>query len=98
MDPKASALLVELEKIFPGGRVEYQFANELHKFHLERDGPSHWLYVERTFVEDHTEQELVASLAHNGISQTFQASQHSLWLALGERGVRKVDDRYGRGR
>jgi hypothetical protein len=96
MDPKAQALLQELARSFGNCHVEYQFANELHKFRLEW-GPTHWLYVSRTFVDDHTEQELLGSLAHWRIPDTFRASQQSRWLFLGEGGVREVNDAFGRG-
>ncbi len=97
MDPKAQALLQELAKAFGDCHVEYQFANELHKFRLEW-GPTHWLYVARTFVDDHTERELLDSLARWRIPDAFRTSSKSRWLFLGESGVREVDDTFGGGR
>ena len=55
MDPKAQMLIWELSSSFDNCKVEYQYANELHKFRLEWD-PTHWLYFARSFVDDHTER------------------------------------------
>jgi len=93
MEPKAQALLNELKKAFEGD-VEYRFENELHKFRLERDGPSQWLYVAREFVDDHTVPELLASLSSGQISEAFRSSSQSRWLFLG---IREVNDSFGRG-
>ena len=95
MDPKAQAIMNGLAQAF-GCHVEYQFANELHKFRVEW-GPTHWLYVARAFVDDHTEQELLDSLARWRIGDAFRGSAQSRWLFLGESGVRGVDDTFGRG-
>ena len=96
MEPKAQALLNELKKVFEGD-VEYRFENELHKFRLERDGPSQWLYVAREFVDDHTVPELLASLSSSQIPEAFRSSSQSRWLFLGEAGIREVNDSFGRG-
>ena len=96
MDPKAEAILQALSRALENCHVEYQFANELHKFRPEW-GPTHWLYVARTFVDDHTEAELLGSLARWRIPDAFRTSQQSRWLFLGEGGVREVDDAFGRG-
>lgn len=97
MDPKAEALVRALSAAFGNCTVGHQFANELHKFRLEW-GPTHWLYVARAFVDDHTEQELVESLERWRIADAFRTSQRSRWLFLGERGVLEVDNNFGRGR
>ena len=98
MEPKAEAIRKELAKSFPEGRVEYQFANELHKYRLERDGPTHWLYVERNFLDDTQENELIESLATLRIPEAFHSSPKSLWLYLSKNGIKEVDDVFGRGR
>jgi len=99
MDPKVKALQTELSKIFPEGRVLYQFANELHKFRIERNGPPHchWLYVKRTYIDDLTEQEIIQSLGRWQIPNAFHQSVQSRWIYLSERGVRDVDEHFGRG-
>lgn len=96
MEPKAQALLNELKKVFEGD-VEYRFENELHKFRLECNGPSHWLYVARVFVDDHTAPELLASLSNWQIPNAFRSSSQSRRLFLGEVGIREVNDSFGRG-
>lgn len=96
MDPKAQMLIWELSSSFDNCKVEYQYANELHKFRLEWD-PTHWLYFARSFVDDHTEKEIKESLLRWQILEAFRGSQKSRWLFLGESGVREVDDTFGRG-
>ena len=96
MEPKAQALFNELTKVFPEGHVEYRFESELHKFRLEREDPSHWLYVAREFIDDHSAKELIASLSRWQIPEAFRSSSKSRWLFLGEAGVREVDDSFGR--
>ena len=96
MDPKAQMLIRELSNSFDSCKVEYQYANELHKFRLEW-GPTHWLYVARNFVDDQNERELIESVARWKILEAFRNSQKSRWLFLGESGVREVDDTFGRG-
>jgi len=97
MDPKAKALMQALSAAFGNCAVGYQFANELHKFRLEW-GPTHVLYVARSFVDDHTEQEIDESLERWRIADAFRNSQRSRWLYLGEKGVLEVNDNFGRGR
>ncbi len=97
MEPKAQALFSELVKIFPEGKVEYRFENELHKFRLGRNGPSHWLYISRTLIDDHTAPELIALLSQWQLFDAFRNSLASRWLFLHEAGVREVDDSFGRG-
>ena len=98
MDPKVQALFAELQKVFPTGDVEYRFENELHKYRLERDGPSQWLYVSREFLDDHPPPELLASFARWRIPETFHSSAQNLWLYLSEAGIREVDDKFGHDR
>jgi len=97
MDPKVEALKQLFSRTFGDCNVEYQFANELHKFRLEWR-PVHWLYVGRNFLDDHTEQELIDSVARGRIVDAFRTSQASRWLFLSGEGVREVDDTFGRGR
>lgn len=96
MEPKLQALLSSLVAVVPSGQVEYRYENMRHKFRLEHDGRSHWLYIAREFVADHTESELVASLFRWQIPATFLDSESSHWLFLSEAGVREVDDRFGK--
>jgi hypothetical protein len=97
MDPKAEALMRVLSTAFGNCAVDYQFAKELHKFRLEW-GPTHWLYVARSFVDVHTEQEIHKSLEHWRIADAFRNSQRSRRLFVSEKGVLEVDDNFGRGR
>lgn len=97
MDPKAQRLLAELSPIFPDGNVEYVFGNSLHKFRLNRNGPSQWLYVSPDYLDDHTEEEVVASFAAWRIHEAFRTSDKSRWLFLSESGVKEVDADFGRG-
>lgn len=97
MDEKAQALFNELKSLFPESNVEYRYENELHKFRLERNAPSQWLYVAREFIDDHTVPELLASLSRWQISEAFRSSSQNLWLFLSEAGVREVNDNFGRG-
>jgi len=96
MDPKAQILRQDLVVGFDNCHVEYQFANELHKFRIEW-GPAHWLYIARIFVDDHTTQELRDALARWKIIPALRGSSESRWLFLGTAGVRDVDDTFGRG-
>jgi hypothetical protein len=96
MEQKTQALLNELHMVFDGD-VEYRFENELHKFRLKRNGPSHWLYVARNFVDDHTIQELIDSLSGFQIPDALRNSPQSRWLFLSETGIYEVDDNFGCG-
>ena len=95
MDPKAEALMRALSTAFSNCPVDYRFAKELHRFRLEW-GPTHWLYIARSFVDDHTEQEIHESVERWRIADAFRNSQRSRWLFLGERGVLEVDGNFGR--
>jgi hypothetical protein len=96
MEPKSQAIFDELMKVFPEGNVEYFYGNDLHKFRLEREGPSQWLYVSREFVDDHTAQEIIMRFSGLQISEAFRGSPCSLWLFLSEAGVREVDGNFCR--
>ena len=91
------ALRQALSQAFEDRHVEYQFANEFHKYRVEW-GPTHWLYVAHTFVDDHTETRTAEWLGWLSRTRSLRTSQPSRWLFLGERGVCEVDDAFGRGR
>src|SRR5437016_199276 len=96
MDPKAEGISKELSQSLDNCHVEYQFSNGLHKFRVEW-GPTHWLYVARAFVDDHTIEELLTHVNHWEIPRAFRTSQQQRWLFLSESEVREVNDTFGRG-
>ncbi|BAO31031.1 hypothetical protein SUTH_03258 [Sulfuritalea hydrogenivorans sk43H] len=98
MDSKVRILVRKLSDVFADGHVEYRFEAQLHKFRIDHEGPTFWLYISREFAEDHTEEELVTSLVSWNISEAFRSSPKSRWLFLSETGVREVDCEFGKDR
>jgi hypothetical protein len=96
MEPKVKAIINVLNKLFKSGDVDYRFDKELHKFRLERNGPSLWLYVSRNFVDDHTENEIIERITHWQIPDILLCSNQNRWLFLSEDGVKEVSDSFGR--
>lgn len=94
MDKKALSIQNELVRFFPDAQVKYQFANHLHKYRIERIEASCWLYLPKEFLDDHTEAELVKSLARWKVPEILHSSTKSRWLLLNENGVREVDENF----
>jgi hypothetical protein len=52
MDEKTQAIANQILKGMPMRSMQYQYAGDLHRFRIEGEGPTHWLYVSRELVED----------------------------------------------
>lgn len=96
MDEKIEALKSALLRGFPKRKIQYQFANELHKFRIEGEKPTHWLYIDRDFVEDLDKIALVNMLNIYRIVDVFKNASGSKWLFLGSKGVREVDEKFAK--
>ena len=96
MKTKVESIRRELSDSLHNCHIKYEFSNELHKFHVECV-LSHWLYVAWMFVDDHTIEELLASVKHLNIAHTFRTSDRQRWLFLSESGIREVSGDFGRG-
>lgn len=96
MDEKIEALKSALLRGFPKRKIQYQFANELHKFRIEGEKPTHWLYISREFVEDSNETFLIKEIYRQKIIDIFKKEVTSKWLFLGSKGVREVDENFAK--
>ena len=94
MDDKIEAILNKLKSEFSGENVTYQFVNEFHKFRIEEERLTYWLYIDRDFVEDSDKNDLVEMINTYRIIDKFKDSQKSIWLYLYDTGVREVDENF----
>jgi DNA-binding protein YbaB len=96
INAKIEGLKSTFQKDFPDRIIQYQFANELHKFRIEGKKPTHWLYISRELVEDSEIESLIDMLITNQIINTFKNAKKSKWLFLSSSGVREVDERFAK--
>jgi len=96
MDDKIRSILKKIESEFPGNKIKYQFVNELHTFCIEGESAAHWLYIDRDYVDDVDENDLLNLINQYGIIDKFRASKKSKWLYLYDTGVREVDDNFAK--
>ena len=52
MDENARAIREQILKGMPGRQIQYQRRGGLHKYRIEGNGPTHWLYVSEELVDD----------------------------------------------
>ena len=96
MDEKINAIKNHLLKGMSGINVHYQHANELHKFRIESDGPTHWLYVSEVVVDDSKPIILINLINIYHIINTLIQADNSKWLYLESNGIREVDDNFAK--
>lgn len=96
MDEKARALKVWLEKAFPGSVVEYQFPLTLHKFRINTEKTTYWLYVSREFVDDNEINRVIHAADRAEVLDAFRTSDKPRWIFLGSNGAMEVDENFGR--
>ncbi len=96
MDDKLKSIFNKLKSDFPDKTVKYQFANELHKFRIEEEGATYWLYIYRDYFDDTNETDLITAINTCKIIQTFKNSKKSKWLYLDYKGVHEVDEQFAK--
>jgi hypothetical protein len=96
MENKIEAIQLELQKKFHGQTIKYQFAHELHKFRIEDGKQTHWLYIDRDYVEDTDSTTVIKVLSSLGIIEKIKSSNSSKWLYLDSSGVQEVDDNFAK--
>lgn len=95
-EKKAQAIRTWLEEAFPGSVIEYQFPLTLHKFRINTEKTTYWLYVSREFVDDNEAENVIQAAERAKILEAFQTSDKPRWIFLGSEGAREVDDNFGR--
>src|SRR5208337_5037711 len=99
MRNKVKVIKDAIQKAFPDSKIAYREKKfELHKFRIDRERlPSCWLYFIWECIEDHSENEVLDTLRKLKIFETLLNTNKPKWLAIGDFGVKEVDDSYGRG-
>jgi hypothetical protein len=100
MTNKLEAIKDGIQKAFPGSQIIYREKKfELHKFRIDRERlPSYWLYFTWEYIEDHSANEVLDGLRKSNVSEILLSTNKPKWLAIGDFGVKEVDDSYGHGR
>jgi hypothetical protein len=96
MDKKAKSLKEWLQKAFPASVIEYQFPLTLHKFRINTEKTTYWLYVSREFVDDNEIGQIIQTAEKAKILEAFQTSAKPRWIFLGSAGAKEVDEKFGR--
>ncbi len=97
MDLKTEAFRNHLATIIPDSKVRYEItANNKHKYIIDTNGPPHchWLFVQRVFIEDKTEQEMIESFALCNAPNILRGSRQPLRLYLSNEGLKSVDEHF----
>ena len=96
MDDKIGSILNKIKSDFPEKKITYHFANELHTFRIEGKSATHWLYIDRDYVDDADETDLINLINQCGIIDILRESKKSKWLYLYDNGVREVNDNFAK--
>ena len=96
MDEKAKALTVWLQNAFPTSAIEYQFPLTIHKFRINTEKTTCWLYVSREFVDDNKIEHIIHAAERAKILEAFQALTKPRWIFLGSAGAKEVDENFGK--
>jgi len=97
MDLKTEAFRNHLASIIPDSTVWHTItANNKHKYVINTNGPPHchWLFVQRIFIEDKTEHEMIKSFAHSNAPNLLRGSRQPLRLYLSNEGLKPVDEHF----
>ena len=92
MNGNIKAIRNHLLKGMPGRNIEYKHANSFHKFKIESDSPSHWLYLSEEVVDDSEPVILINLINIYKIVETLSNAVESKWLYLGSNGIKEVDE------
>jgi len=96
VEEKAQEIKTWLEEAFPGSVIEYRFPLTLHKFRINTERTTYWLYVSREFIDDNEASDVIRAAGQAMILETFQASDKPRWIFLGSKGAKEVDENFGR--
>ena len=91
MSGKTDVIKNHILQGMPRRSIECLNKSGFHKFRIETDGPTHWLYMSEEIVDD-SESDILKNLIDiYQVVETFNQSENSKWLYLGGDGVREVD-------
>ncbi len=94
MSEKTDAIKNHILEGMPRRSIECLNKNGFHKFRIETDGPTHWLYMSEEIVDD-SESDILKNLIDiYQVVETFNQSENSKWLYLSGNGVREVDEHF----
>jgi hypothetical protein len=96
MEEKIEAIESHILKGLPDSHIEYLHAGGLHKFRIQSQNPTHWLYLSDELVEDSEKAVLVNLININHIVDRFSLAPESKWLFLGHDGLREVDENFAK--
>jgi hypothetical protein len=96
MDEKAKALKAWLQSAFPASVIEHQFPLTIHKFRINTEKTTYWLYVSREFVDDNEVRHVIDAAERAKILEAFRTSPKPRWIFLGSTGAKEVDENFGR--
>ncbi len=94
MVEKTDAIKNHILKGMPRRSIEYLNESGFHKFRIEGDGPTHWLYMSEEIVDDSESVVLINFINIYLVVETFNQSENSKWLYLSVNGVREVDEHF----
>lgn len=94
MDEKVETIQNHILKGMAGRSIQYLHAGGFHKFRIENDGPTHWLYLSEVVVEDSEPVILVNLINIYHIVDTLTQADSSKWLFLDTNGIREVDENF----
>lgn len=94
MDERIETIKDKILEDMPNRKILYQFSNGFHKFRIEGEGPTHWLYVSRELVSDCEPVILLNLVRIYRIAESFNNATDSLWLFWSSDGIQKVDENF----
>jgi hypothetical protein len=97
MDIKVEAFRNYLATIIPNSTVRHKITKDIkHEFTINMNVPPHChrLFVQRVFIEDKTEQDMIESFTLCNAPNIFQDSGISLRLYLSNEGLEPVDEHF----
>lgn len=96
MDEKVEAIKNHVLKGMPGRSIRYQYANGFHKFRIEGERPTHWLYFSEVVVDDSDPVVLINLINIYHIVDTLVQADSSKWLFLQTSGIQEVDENFAK--
>jgi len=97
MENKVKAIMDAIQEAFPDAKIDYREQKfELYKFRIYREMLPCWIYFDWQYFLNHNEREIISQLRQS----VFKKLVNNIvpkWLAVGDFGVKEVDENYSRG-
>ena len=87
-------IIRELKAGLKGRPVRYLYADNLHQFIVEGNGPQFHIYIHHKFFEEEDPMEILNEFYKYHVIETLSKATKPIWLYLSITGLQEVDENF----